>query len=80
MKKIVCKILEMIFPSETNRVKANRIAKRTAMQQMLDADHALRANGFETNRINAELRLALSAYKCEKYERVSERIDMFVLL
>lgn len=80
MKKIFCKVLETIFPSETNRVKANRVAKRTAMQRMLDADRELRANGFGTNRINDELRLALNAYKLGKYERVSERIDMFVLL
>ena len=80
MKKIFCKVLERMFPSETNRVKANRVAKRTAMQRMLDADRELRANGFGTNRINDELRLALSAYKCGKYECVSERINLFVLV
>lgn len=80
MKKIICKILEIVFPGETKRIKAERTEKRTAMQRLLDANRELRANGFGTNRINDELRLALSAYKCGKYERVSERIDMFVLL
>ena len=79
MKKIICKIIERVFRNETNRIKAERTAKRTAMQRMLDADRELRANGYETNRINAELHLAMSAYKHGKYERVAERI-MFVTM
>ena len=75
MKKIICKIIERVFRNETNRIKA----ERTAMQRMLDADRELRANGYETNRINAELHLAMSAYKHGKYERVAERI-MFVTM
>ena len=74
MKRIICRIIELVFPGETNRVKAERRAKRTAMQQMLDADHALRANGYGTNRINEKLRGAVRMYERGSYKHVPANI------
>lgn len=76
MKKIICKILEIVFPVETARVRAERIAKRDALQWLLNASHELRANGYETNRINARMNCALRLYERGRYEHVRANLPV----
>ena len=70
----LARFIERVFPCEPNRIKAERLAKRTAMQQMLDANHAMRANGYETNRINTQLSLAVKRYDAGRYHKVGVAI------
>lgn len=72
MKKIICKILEHVFPGETNRIKAERRAKRDAMQELLDVSRKMRERGFCTNTINDRLDPALKCYKRGRYERAKD--------
>lgn len=78
MKKILCRVIERVFPCETNRIKAGRLEKRTAMQQMLDADCAMRANGCKTERINEKLRAAVRLYDRGHYSQVGANIPWCV--
>lgn len=79
-REIIIKVIERIFPAQTNEIRMRRQWKRDAMQKMLDADRIFRENGYGTERINSELRLALGAYERGMYNRVEERITFFVLL
>ena len=80
MKKIICKVIEMVFPdvklqAEERRRQLNE--KRTAMQHLLEASRAMHAsfqhrspNGDETSIINTRLHDALSAYERGRYGEV----------
>jgi len=80
MKKIICKVIEMVFPdvklqAEERRRQLNE--KRTAMQHLLEASRAMHAsfqhrspNGDETSIINARLHDALNAYERGRYGEV----------
>jgi chemotaxis receptor (MCP) glutamine deamidase CheD len=79
-KHVIYAIIERVFPSECAEIRkrheAQRLQKRTAMQQMIDADLALRANGCETNRINAKLRTAVQMYDNGRYSSVGANVPM----
>ena len=81
MKKIICKVIEMVFPdvklqAEERRRQLNE--KRTAMQHLLDTSRAMHAsfnracppNGDETSIINSRLHDALNAYERGRYGEV----------
>lgn len=80
MKKLICKVIEMLFPdvklqAEERRRQLNE--KRTAMQHLLEASRAMHAsfkhrspNGDETSIINARLHDALNAYERGRYGEV----------
>lgn len=72
MKKIICKILEIVFPGETNRIKTERRAKHDAMQELLDVNRKMRERGFCRESINDRLDPALNCYKRGRYERAKE--------
>ena len=79
MKRIICRIIELVFPNETAKIIARRTAKRTAMQRLLDASRHLRVSGLDTNETNRALRGALRAYELCDYEHVGERIGRAIL-
>lgn len=71
MKKIICRIIERVFPEQVKRIKETNRARRTAIQAMLDASHELREKGCGTNRINYKLDWALDAYEHGRYGEVA---------
>ena len=80
MKKIICKILEVMFPTATNRIKAERAetnrAKRAAIQALLDATNELRRKGVDVNRINDRMDGALDAYLSGDFSRAVSWAEM----
>lgn len=78
MKKFLCRIIERVFPCETNRIKAGRLEKRTAMQQMLDADCSMRSLGYRTSYINEQLKTPLGLYNRGHYSQVGANIPWCV--
>ena len=78
MKKILCKVIELVFPEHVKRIKAEqaerRAAKRSAMQQMLDADLTMRANGCTTDWINEKLHNAVRMYDRKLYQHVGANV------
>ena len=69
-KTLTRAMIEMIFPKKVKAWKTNRLAKRTAMQQMLDADRAFRANGCNREQINLKLFCAVRMYDRGRYDQV----------
>lgn len=76
LRNALARCIELVFPVETARVRAERIAKRDALQWLLNASHELRANGYETNRINARMNCALRLYERGRYEHVRANLPV----
>jgi len=81
MKRIICRIIERVFPHEVKRIKETNRARRDAIQKLLDADLTMRAqfkhravNGDETSIINNRLNDALRAYERGQYGAISSLI------
>lgn len=79
MKKIICKVIERLFPGEVKRIKETNRARRTAIQAMLDANRELRAVGKSVNETNRAMRTALNWYNERDYERCLKRTGAVML-
>lgn len=62
MKKIICKVIERLFPGEVKRIKETNRARRAAIQALLDANRVFRLYGTSPERINATLGESLKMY------------------
>lgn len=70
MKKIICRIIELVYPDVKRTVaeaRAKRTARNEAMQAMLFASHELRTNGYGVDAANELLQPALMQYRHERY-------------
>lgn len=79
MKRIICRIIERVFPDQVKRIRETNRARRRAIQMLLDASRFLRGSGCDTNETNRALRGALNAYELGEYERVGERANRAML-
>lgn len=73
-REILAKAIEMIFPNEVAKLRAERAEKRVAMQKLLNASWNMREFGRTVAQTNRALGDALNAYECGKYGWVAERI------
>lgn len=69
MRKIICRIIEGLFPNKVAELKAERKAQREAMQDLLNVSRKMREeHGFSVESINDRLRPALLEYKRGRYD------------
>lgn len=73
MKKIICKVLEFLFPvvceASRRRVSSRRSARAHAMDAMLYASSRLREDGKGVDTINYYLDVALLLYRDGSYHQ-----------
>lgn len=68
MKKIICKVLEFLFPLQCAKVMRMRIDRTNAMNRMLRVSAELREQGRAADEIDNELYDALRAYESGLYK------------
>lgn len=71
MKKILCRVIERVFPEQVARIKETNRAKRTAIQAMLDSNNKLRANGCSVSCINDKLHVAVWMYDRGRFDQAA---------
>ncbi len=67
-RKLFARAVEWLFPGYVAQIKNRISAKRTAMQTMLDASHALKMKGCEPGYADVVLRKSLEEYSAGNYE------------
>jgi len=75
MKKIICRVIERLFPEQVAKIRETNRARRAAIQVLLNVSGGLRRSGCTTSETNRALRSALSAYELGDYEHVHERAE-----
>ncbi len=68
MRKIICKVLEFLFPAMCEEAMRMRLDRANAMNAMLRVSAALREKGRQPDEIDNELYDALSAYEHRHYK------------
>ena len=79
MKKIICKVIERVFPEQVKRIKETNRARRTAIQAMLDANRLVREAGNSVSETNRIMRTALNWYNVHDYDRCLKRTGAVML-
>lgn len=68
MRKIICKVLEFVFPAMCEKVIRMRLDRANAMNAMLRVSSELREKGCRSDEIDNELYGALRAYENGLYK------------
>ncbi len=67
MKRIIVKVLMMLFPERCAKILQRRRERRIAMQEMLDRSRALREKGCAADEINDRMAASLRLYARGKF-------------